>query len=250
VPTKIVLSGKGGCGKSTLAALIITRLIETQRTPVLAVDADPNATLGEYLGLPVDKTIGDVCEGLLNDKDRLPAGVEKKRLVDYRIQECLIEGPGVDLLTMGRGEGPRCYCYLNTLLREYVERLEDSYPFVVVDHEAGMEHLSRKTSRKVDLFLIVSQATVNGLKAAVRIHELARDMELAPQKEFLILNGVADGEMEDLSDRVQSTGLPLLGIIPLDPVLRDGERQEAPVKDLVSRSVAYKALCEVFEKGV
>lgn len=247
---KIVLAGKGGCGKSTLAALIITRLIETRRTPVLAVDADPNATLGEYLGLPVDKTIGDVCEGLLNDKDRLPAGVEKKRLVDYRIQECLIEGPGVDLLTMGRGEGPRCYCYLNTMLREVVERLEDSYPFVVVDHEAGMEHLSRKTSRKVDLFLLVSQATVNGLKAAVRIHDLARDMELAPQKEFLILNGVVDQEMKDVSDRVQSTGLPLLGIIPLDPVLRDGERQEAPVKDLVSRSVAYKALCEVFEKGL
>ncbi|HID11122.1 MAG TPA: carbon monoxide dehydrogenase, partial [Candidatus Latescibacteria bacterium] len=140
----VAVSGKGGTGKTTIAALLVRKLMRMDG-PVLAVDADPNSNLGEQLGMEVGETIGDIREEVLEEE--LPPGMTKDRYLELRIQETLTEGEGVDLLTMGRPEGPGCYCYVNHLLRGFLDRLSKNYRHIVVDNEAGMEHLSRRTTR-------------------------------------------------------------------------------------------------------
>ena len=159
---RIAVSGKGGVGKSTFAALTVRYLARELGKTVLAVDADPNATLGAMLGVAVDASVADIREETLEKKDSIPSGMSKDQFVEFKIQQCIVEERGFDLLTMGRPEGPGCYCFVNSLLRRYLERAAEDYPYVVIDNEAGMEHLSRRTDGAVDLLLIVTEPTVVG----------------------------------------------------------------------------------------
>jgi CO dehydrogenase maturation factor len=190
----IAISGKGGVGKTTLAALTIRWLKERGKGPVLAVDADPNSNLNEPLGLPVAETIGDIREETQTALQNLPPSMTKEMYLSMRIQECIVESRGLDLLSMGRQEGPGCYCYINHLLRGYLDGLHKHYAHVVIDNEAGMEHLSRRTTQNVDALLIVSDLSQGSLQAAGRIRDLARKLQLKVGHSYLVLNRVAQGK--------------------------------------------------------
>jgi CO dehydrogenase maturation factor len=186
----IAMAGKGGTGKTTFAAMLIRGLLENGQDPVLAVDADPNATLGEALGLEMPRTIGMIREEFGKASGSLPAGMTKGQLFEYKLNEIIVEEQGLDLLVMGRPEGAGCYCYVNNLLRGAVETLSENYKFVVVDNEAGLEHLSRRTAAHVDLMVIMSDHSVRGIRSAHRVIELADEMGLDVRKKVVLVNRV------------------------------------------------------------
>jgi CO dehydrogenase maturation factor len=167
----VAMAGKGGTGKTTIAGLLVRFLLEKGMKPVLAVDADANANLNEVLGLEVPFTLGKAREGLKQD---VPAGMTRDVYMEMKVEEALVESEGYDLIVMGRPEGAGCYCHANTLLSKYMDRLCGNYQTVVMDNEAGMEHMSRLVSRRADILLIVSDPTQRGLQAATRIRDLAR----------------------------------------------------------------------------
>lgn len=206
----IAVAGKGGTGKTTLTGLIIRWLVEHKETPVLAVDADPNTNLNQVLGVQVENTIGSLREEILTKIDEIPAGVPKETFLEYRIQEILVEATDFDLLAMGRQEGPGCYCYINNVLRRYVDELADNYKTIVIDNEAGMEHLSRRTTREVDLLLMISGPSPRGIMTTQRLRELAKELDLEVKKTKLVVNRVKGGKLPELlEERVKQTSLEI-----------------------------------------
>lgn len=237
----IAVSGKGGTGKTTVAALIIRELMRDG--PVLAVDADPNSNLGEQLGMDVEETVGDIREEVIERE--IPPGMTKDRYMELRLQETLVEGESVDLLTMGRPEGPGCYCYPNYLLRAFLDKLVGNYKHVVVDNEAGMEHLSRRTTRDLDWLLVVSDPSVASLKAALRIRELSEKLKLGIRKKGLVLNRT-DGGLSPLQEEwVERTGLEVVGTVPEDESVMEYSLEGRPLVELPEDSPAAKAISEI-----
>ena len=214
---RIAICGKGGVGKTTFAALAVRYLARELGKTVLAVDADPNATLGAMLGVPVDASVADIREETLEKKDAIPSGMSKDQFVEFKIQQCIVEERGFDLLTMGRPEGPGCYCFVNSLLRRYLERAAGDYPFVVIDNEAGMEHLSRRTDGALDLLLVVTEPTVVGADTAERIAALARKLRITVKRKALVVNRVPpEGVAEAARQRLDAAGLDIVGEVPVD----------------------------------
>jgi len=245
----IALAGKGGTGKTTIAGLTIRYIIEKKGTPVLAVDADSNNCLNQALGLEVHQTIGKLREDSLNiirsGSDR-PGGMSMEQLFDYQIQQSLIESKGFDLLVMGRPEGPGCYCAANNIIRKYTDKLSESYPYVVIDNEAGMEHLSRRTTHKVNLLLIVSDPSLRGLETARRINLLVDELELDISKRAVIINRVSgSGEEEKLIKIGKEYGLDIAGIIPQDQEIFNIDLLGMPVFALSDSSVALQTLSKI-----
>ena len=187
----IAFGGKGGSGKTTLAALALRRLLQTGCRPVLAVDADPNATLGETLGVAVEGTIADLRDRM-GEAAQAVTEIPKHRLLEHMLAECLTESTGFDLLTMGRPEGPKCYCYVNSLLRRYLKELRGSYSAIVVDCEAGMEYLSRLTVDDIEMLVLVAEPTPVGLRSAGRIWTLADSLPIRVGRRVLVINKVVD----------------------------------------------------------
>ena len=221
--TTIAVAGKGGTGKTTLAGLLIRRLAEAQTGPILAIDADPASNLNTVLDLPLEKTVGDVREET-SEKARanmLEAGIAKSDLLDYEINSSLVEGVNVDLLAMGRPEGPGCYCAANNMLRLIIDKIADSYPWVVIDNEAGLEHLSRRTTRDVDVLFIVSDATVRGITTAGRVAALLGELNTKVGRHYLIVNRAAQGLSPELEAAIAEHGLELLAVLPDDPVVAE-----------------------------
>ncbi len=212
----IAVTGKGGVGKTTISALLIQRLVARGETPVLAVDADSNANLGEALGVTFAATVGGIREDARKEANML-TGVAKQEFLDLRVQEALAEQDGYDMIVMGRPEGPGCYCFANNVLRDVIQRLAGNYRHVLVDSEAGLEHVSRRTLLKIDLLLIVSDCTVRGVRTAGRIAQLADEMGTPVATRGLLVNRVPDGVLPDgVAAAVAETGLTLLAAIPLD----------------------------------
>jgi len=194
----IAFGGKGGSGKTTLAALVIRQLIRTGNKPILAVDADPNATLGMALGVECPGTISDL-RNRMGEAAQEPAQIPKQRLMDQWLAELLCEQTGFDLLTMGHPEGPKCYCYVNSLLRRYLSLLRDNYPVVVVDCEAGMEYLSRLTVDDVDTLVLVAEASPVGVTTAERIAELSLSLPIKVGRRAMVINKTdVDGQTPPL----------------------------------------------------
>jgi CO dehydrogenase maturation factor len=244
----IAVAGKGGTGKTTLAGLIVRLLMERSEGPVLAVDADPNANLNAALGLDLDKTIGDLREELLNKIRELPPGMSKDTYLELGLQECLSESRGVDLLAMGAGEGPHCYCAVNHVLRRCVDKLRDAYRFVVMDNEAGLEHLSRCTTNDVDALLILSSDTPVALQSAARIYEKADSLALHIGRKYLVINNLSGTDDERLLSLVAKTGMKLLGIIQRDEQVPEMSWQGKSLMDLPVDSSALAAARELLEK--
>jgi CO dehydrogenase maturation factor len=240
----IAISGKGGTGKTTLAALVVRYLMSQHGVPVLAVDADPNSTLAEKLGVECECTIGDLREEALKSKYDAPAGTPKQQTIEYRVQQSVAEGRGFDLLVMGRGEGPGCYCSVNNMLRTFLHDLSSGYKHVVIDNEAGIEHLSRRTDDKVDVMLVVGDQTPAGLKSAQRIAELVTSLELVRGRTGLVLNR-SDGAGDTASEAAAATGLDLLGRVPDDQRIRDFELRGEPLLNLPDDSPAVRAVNQI-----
>lgn len=239
----IALAGKGGTGKTTVAALTVRYIIEKKKGPVLAVDADPNSCLNEALGVNIHMTIGRLREESLqmarNSTER-PGGMSIEQLLGYKIEQSIVESEGFDLIVMGRPEGPGCYCVANNIIRKYIERLSETYPYVVVDNEAGMEHFSRRTAPKVDLLLIMSDPTVRGINTAKRINDLINELELEISRRALIINRISTKE-EELKGIAEKFGLYVAGLIPEDNMISDYDLNERPIFQLPENSKAVKA---------
>jgi len=239
---KIAVAGKGGCGKTSITALVIRYLMKNVKTPILAVDADPNANLGESLGLKVPQTIGRILDDFQHEKISIPSGMTKEAYLDYKLNETLVESRGLDLITMGRGQGPECYCYPNTVLKKFIDGLSDNYAYVVMDNEAGMEHLSRKTTDDVDALLLVSNHSVKGVRAIGRILELAAELKLHVKKKYILINMVPDKLDPLVAEELKQLGLKADVIIPEDKTLYRQDLEQKPLMDMPDNSPAVQAV--------
>ena len=255
--TTIALAGKGGVGKTTTAGMVIKYLAQNQTGSILAIDADPSANLNMVLGLDLEWTVGDIREDMLHQvknslvqggaaMGNLPGGVNKRDYLDYHVRSSLAEGSRFDLIAMGRGEGQGCYCAVNHNLRDVIDGMSKHYPYVVIDNEAGMEHLSRRTTRDVQHLLIVSDATQRGLVAAQRIIDIQKELEINIENAYLIINRVPNGELHpELKKFVDELGVPLLGVIPADDDLAAFEFSGKPLVDLGDDSPVYQTVAEM-----
>jgi CO dehydrogenase maturation factor len=248
--TTIAVAGKGGTGKTTLTGLIIQRLIAAQASPILAIDADPASNLNTVLGLPLEKTVGDVREET-SEKARanlLQAGIAKRDVLDYEINSSVVEGVGVDLLAMGRPEGPGCYCAANNMLRTIVDAIAAGYPWVVIDNEAGLEHLSRRTTRDVDLLFIVSDATVRGITTAGRVRALLDELQTKVGQHFLIVNRAGNGLTPELQQAIREQQLNLLAVLPDDALVAALDAAGRPITELPDDSPLRAAFSKVLDR--
>ena len=240
----IAMAGKGGTGKTTIAGLLIRFLLKRGVKPILAVDADANANLNEVLGLEVETTLGEAREGL---KDGVPPGMTRDLYMEYKVHESLIESEGYDLIVMGRPEGPGCYCHANTLLSRYMDTLCENYRVLVMDNEAGMEHISRLVAHRADILLIVSDPTQRGIQAARRIRDLARELKLDIKKEYVIINRV-NGELPAaVRATVEAAGLNIAGCVPEDELISRYDTEGRPTVELPDDARSVQALNEIFE---
>ncbi len=239
---KIAVAGKGGSGKTSITALVIRYLKKNGRVPILAVDADPNANLGESLGLRVGQTIGTILDGFQHEKISIPAGMTKEAYLEYKLNGTVVESRGLDLITMGRGQGPECYCYPNLILKKFIDGLSDSYAYVVMDNEAGMEHLSRKTTEDVDVLLLVSNHSVKGVRAISRILELIDELKLRIKKKIVIINLVPEKLDPLVADELERLGLKTDIIIPEDEVLYRYDLEQKPLIEMPDNSPAVQAV--------
>jgi CO dehydrogenase maturation factor len=235
VTKTIAVAGKGGTGKTTISALVIDYLTRNKRGTVLAIDADPSTNLNLALGVPLYDTVGEVREETATAVGGSGAlgGMSKWDYLDLRINEALVEETRFDLLAMGRPEGPGCYCAANNILRTSVDRLSDSYDYVVIDNEAGLEHLSRRTTRDVDLLLLISDPSLRGIIAAGRAAEVVDELKTAVGSIYLIINRV-NGEVlpESLMKAIEAHNLRLAGLIPSDPGVNALDAMGEPVTKL------------------
>ena len=246
----IALAGKGGTGKTTIAGLTVRYVIARKKMPVLAVDADSNSCLNEALGVDVHATIGKLREESLqtirSGADR-PGGMSMEQIFDYQVQQSLIESKGFDLMVMGRSEGPGCYCAANNIIRKYTDKLSETYPYVVIDNEAGMEHLSRRTTHKVNLLLIVSDPSVRGIQTAKRINGLIDELQLKIDRRVVIINRVSGNEGAELKNLAEEAGLQVVGFIPQDEEIFTFDLQGKPIFQLPDNSRAVKGLFSILD---
>jgi len=241
----IAVSGKGGTGKTTLAALITRVIKEKKLGSILAVDADPNSNLAEILGLQAKETIGGILDEIAAHPDKIPSGMPKDRFIEYRVQTAIQEAEGFDVLTMGRPEGPGCYCYVNNVLRNIVGKLIKDYDYIVIDNEAGLEHLSRRTTRSADALVVISDATKMGLKSAKRINELARELDIKTKKRLLIINQFN----KELNTQItKESGLDYIGNIPQDKKILDISLNGNSLWELKDVAVSISALRKLQDK--
>jgi CO dehydrogenase maturation factor len=240
------VAGKGGVGKTTFSALAVRHLHETTKEVVLAVDADPNANLHAKLNVPLGRTIGDLREELLANADKLPAGVSKQEHVEYQIRLALVEGSGFDLLTMGRQEGAGCYCYINNILRTFIDSLSEKYAYIVMDNEAGMEHLSRRTTRSSDTLFIVSDTSKAALESAIRIADLAREMELSTSRTVLVQNLMnPDDEVAQLKD---APGFDAIYGVRRSAFIHESSRSTESLLDLPATDPAFTDIARAVDE--
>lgn len=190
-------------------------LVTGKKGSVLAIDADPNSTLPEALGVKDHGTIAGICDEVSRQIDKIPGGMTKERFIEMKIQEAVIEEKGFDLLVMGRPEGPGCYCYVNNLLRDLMARVIKNYDFVVIDNAAGMEHISRRTMRTIDRLLLVSDYSVVGIRSAKKIYELALELGIKVSSSAVVINKVT-GFLEPLQEHIRAVGAKFVGAIPFN----------------------------------
>lgn len=243
----IAVAGKGGNGKTSVSSMVIRYLRNNACGTVLAVDADPNANLGESLGMDVNDTIGSILAEFQKEKMTIPPGMTKQAYLDVRLNQAVSEGKGIDLITMGRGEGQACYCYPNSVLRKFLDTMADNYQYTVMDNEAGMEHLSRTTTQNVDELLLVAGHSIKGVRAIARIRDLAKDLNLVIKHEAVILNSVPEEVSPAIRNELEKQGLSVQAIIPLDTTINDYDMQMKPLLELPDNSAAVKALNELMD---
>jgi len=244
----IAMAGKGGVGKTTVSALLIRYFTKQEKGPLLAIDADPNSNLGETLGLEIEKTVGDIREDFMRDPQAVPSGMDKMLYLEMLMNQVLIEHKAFDLLVMGRQEGQGCYCMVNNILNRFADELEKNYKYLLVDNEAGMEHLSRRTSGRVDVLLMVTDYALRGLRAVGRINEMLDGLKLDVKHKGLIVNRAPETLGKAFLDEAENIGVPILCTIPDDASLLEFDMERKSLFDLADDSPAVVAVDRLMEK--
>lgn len=253
--TTIALAGKGGTGKTTISALLVRYLVEERGGSILAIDADPATNLNMVLGMEMEQTVGAIREDMLDQVQSsgalagsMPGGMSKQEYLDYEVQMAIEEGDQVDLLVMGRPEGPGCYCAANQMLRVIVDRIGKQYDYVVIDNEAGMEHLSRRTTRDVDVLLLVTDPTQRGLVTAKHMADMVPELKIGVGRVYLVVNRLRGEMPAPLARAIEETGLELLNTIPDDLEMAEFEFSGRPLVELPVEAAVYQAVRETAQK--
>ena len=249
----IAVSGKGGVGKTTLCGLLIQYLCDTGKKPVLAVDADANANLNEVLGVEVGVTLGELREEIeragVDPKYKIPSGITKAAYLESRLGDALTEEEDYDLMVMGRSQGQGCYCFVNGIVQTQVQKLQNHYPYIVVDNEAGMEHISRGILPTMEIAILVSDCSRRGVQAAGRIARLMEELNFHPKKTGLIINRAPEGKLDPGTlEEIRNQKLELLGVVPQDETVYQFECEGRPTVQLPEDSPVREALKGIVEK--
>lgn len=249
----IAMAGKGGTGKTTVCGLFLDHLVKAGKSPILAVDADANSNLNEVLGVEKPVSLGEIREEIahveLAEKSPIPPGMSKQQYMDFRFSSALAEEDAYDMLVMGRTQGKGCYCYVNDVLREQLNKYYQNYQYLIVDNEAGLEHISRGILPPVDLILLVSDCSRRGIQAAGRIAGMIRELDLKVKKLGLIVNRAPDGVLnQGTKEEIGLQGLELLGVLPQDPLVYEYDSAGKPLVQLPMDCPVRKALGEIIQK--
>jgi CO dehydrogenase maturation factor len=244
----IAVAGKGGTGKTSLTCLIIRYIIKNNLGNVLAVDADPNSNLAEGLGLEVNQTVGRILNEFQGEKLGIPPGMTKEAYLEYQLNLAVSESKGIDLITMGRGEGPECYCYPNVVIRKLIDDWSKNYGFVVMDNEAGMEHLSRRTTQNIDELFLVSDHSVKGLRAVARIRDLVKELKLIVKRESVIINLVPGSVDPLLTQEMDRMGITPTATVPVDEEMKRYDLEQKALFNLPDSSAAVTAVNELMDR--
>ena len=248
----IAVAGKGGTGKTTLTGMLIKYLSEAGKGPILAVDADANSNLNEVLGVDVEMTLGEVREQVAHagdDEDSpIPSGMTKADYMEYKLNSVLAEEDDFDMIVMGRTQGKGCYCFVNGLLQTQLGKLTKAYNYIVVDNEAGMEHISRGTLPAIDTIILVSDCSRRGIQAVGRIARLVDELGLKPQTMKLIVNRAPSRELDPgILEEIAKQGLELLGVVPHDDLIYEYDCAGKPTSDLPKDAPSRAAFEEIIK---
>ena len=248
----IAIAGKGGVGKTTLCGMLVQYLADRKKGPVLAVDADANSNLNEVLGVEVETTLGDIREEIaraeMSTTSPIPSGMTKADYAEFKFTSAIVEEDDYDLLVMGRTQGKGCYCYVNGLLQAQLTKFQRSYPYIVVDNEAGMEHISRGVLPSMETAILVSDCSRRGIQAVGRIAKLIEECELKPKTVGLIVNRAPKGELNDgIREEIEIQGLNLLGVVPQDDGVYECDCAGKPTSLLPADSPVKKVLYQILD---
>ena len=249
----IAVAGKGGVGKTTLTGLLIQYLCESGKKPVLAVDADANANLNEVLGVGIECTLGELREEIeragVDSRYQIPVGMTKQAYLEARLADAITEEDDYDLMVMGRTQGQGCYCFVNGLVQTQIQKLQSNYPYVVVDNEAGMEHISRGLIPTMEIAILVSDCSRRGVQAAGRIAALMKELNFKPKTVGLIVNRAPEGKLDEgTMEEVEKQGLTLLGVVPQDQDVYQYDCDGKPIVRLPKDSPVRRALHDIVQK--
>ncbi|NLT40680.1 MAG: AAA family ATPase, partial [Clostridiales bacterium] len=251
-PITIAVAGKGGTGKTTVCGLIIDYFGKTGKGPVLAVDADPNSNLNEVLGVELPTTLGEIREKMQykdSVEDEIPTGMTKQEYTELMFSDALVEEDNYDLLVMGRTQGAGCYCYINGVLKAQIDKYKNGYRYMVVDNEAGLEHISRGILPHIDKLLLVSDASRRGVQAVGRIAAMVEDMKLRPGVTKLIVNRAPGGKLDEgILEEIARQNLELIGVLPQDDNIYRYDADGKPSSDVPEDSPVKAALRDILQK--
>ena len=246
----IAVAGKGGTGKTAIAALLLRELLNVHGDgdiSILAVDADADSNLPDALGVTYEKSVGDIREQLLEEKQRNFA-LDLRSQFEGKISAIMAEEDRYDLLVMGRPEGPGCYCPVNHLIRMIIDTLAQNYDYTIIDCEAGLEHLSRRTTRDVDNMLVVLDTTRKSIKTALRLQEIAREIDVHVKNMLIVANKIPEGAADELRATASLNGIEIDAIVPYDPLITEYDTKGRPVMDLPDDALAVIAVRRIVEK--
>ena len=249
----IAVAGKGGVGKTTLCGLLIQQLCDMNKGPILAVDADANSNLNEVLGVELEATLGDIREEIaraeISKNNPIPASMSKADYAEFKFNSVIIEDDDFDLLVMGRTQGKGCYCYVNGLLQAQLTKLQNNYPYMVVDNEAGMEHISRGVLPSMQTAILVSDCSRRGIQAVGRIAQLIKECDMHPKQIGLIVNRAPNGVLsKGTLEEIKIQGLNLLGVVPQDDMVYEFDCEGKPMVQLPANSPVKAALRNIVAK--
>ena len=250
-PHTIAVAGKGGVGKTTTCGMLIDYLCKKRSGPVLVVDADANANLNEVLGVEVETSLGQIREEMAQAelKGTIPAGMTKADYAEFKFNSAITEEDDFDMLVMGRTQGKGCYCFVNGVLKTQVDKYAKNYKYIVMDNEAGLEHVARGTLPKVDTMLLISDCSRRGIQAAARVAEMIEELELKPGKMGLIVNRAPDGQLDDgVKEEIAKHGLKLLGVLPQDEGVYRCDCDGQPSAKLPGSNPVKVALRQILQK--
>jgi CO dehydrogenase maturation factor len=251
-PITIAVAGKGGTGKTTLSGMIVEYLLKNNKGPILAVDADPNSNLNEVLGVDIQTTLGDIREKMQYKdavEEELPANMTKQEYTEYMFNDALVEEDNYDMIVMGRTQGAGCYCYVNGILKTQLDKYKSGYRYIVVDNEAGLEHISRGILPHIDILLMISDASRRGIQAVGRIAVMVEELKLKPGQCKLIVNRAPGGVLDEgVLEEIKKQNLDLIGVVPQDETVYRYDADGKPSSKVPDDSPVKVALKEILTK--